>query len=151
MSVLPSQVLAYANLRPSYFGVSDGTLDTDGGPVIAVDQPGNVVSNTVTAAEMAFNEIVADQSNAAKAQVALIYFTLAKLYGVLADQKGLFVGLVTQRGGQVSTPLGSHGELMRAAERNYQEAVNLYPEEEWPPLDGTATGGSVLLGRTYGP
>lgn len=149
--MLPSEVLSYANLRASYFGVPDGTVDVDGVAEPIVDQPDNVVYNTVSAAKLAFDRIVLDQSDSTRAQLALIYFTLAHLYGVLADEKGLFVGLVTQRGGQVSTPLGSFNELMKAAQRNYQNARNLYPDIDWPPLDPEASGGSVSVPRSYVP
>lgn len=149
--MLPSEVLGYAALRPSYFGVAEASVDVDGVPTPAVDIAGNVVHNTVVASAVAFSDIVTTGSGTPRYDLALIYFTLAKLYGVLADQKGLFVGLATQRGGQVSTPLGSHAELMRAAERNYQEARNLYPDLPWPALDGQASGGSVGVPRSFVP
>lgn len=150
ITLLPSEALGYSTLRPSHFGALDGTVDVNGQQEIAVDQPGNVVYVTVSAAKLQFDEIVTDQSDATRAKTALIYFSLAKLFGVLADRKAQFVGSVTQPGGMVSTPLGSHAELTRASQRNYQEAKNLYPDAAWPPLDGVATGGNVGFQRTYG-
>lgn len=149
-SVTPSEVLAHAPLLPSYFGVADGVVVVDGVETPAVDVPGNVVYATVEAAAVTFNSVVTG-GDPLRVKLALIYYTLARLYGVLADQKGMFVGLITQRGGQVSTPLGSHAELMRAATRNYQEARNLFPDADWPPLDPEATGGMIRPQRSYGP
>jgi hypothetical protein len=150
--MLPSDILKHAGLRPRHFGVDEALLtDDDGTTHIPVDQPGNVVYNTVAAARLAFDEIVKDQSDEARAEVAFTYFALAKLFGVLADRKAQHVGLATGRGGQVSTPIGSHAELMKAAARNYQEAKNLYPDAPWPPLDGEASGGSVKVPRSYVP
>jgi len=150
--VLPSEILAYAQLRPAHFGVAEGVLtDDEGNPHIPVDQPGNVVYNTVTAARVAFDRIVTNQSDTVRAQLAFIYYALSRLFGVLADRKAQHVGLATGRGGQVSTPIGSHLELMQAARRNYQEAKNLYPDAPWPPIDGEASGGSVKVPRSYVP
>lgn len=149
---LPSVILRHAGLRPRHFGVAEEPLtEEDGGGRLPVDQPGNPVSNTVAAARVLFDRIVTDQSDEVRAELAFIYFALAKLFGVLADRKAQFTGLVTGRGGQVSTPLGSHDELMKAAARNYQEAKNLYPDAAWPPLDGEATGGSIRVPRSYVP
>lgn len=149
--MLPSEVLAYSQLRPAHFGVAEGLVGDPGEEQQAVDLPGNVVYNTVAAAQIKFDDIVTDQSDSARAEIALVYFTLSRLYGVLADQKAQFVGLTTQRGGQVSTPIGSYTELMSAANRNYQEAKNLYPDAPWPPIDGEASGGSVKVPRSYVP
>lgn len=149
-SLAPSEVLSHSPLNPTYFGVLDGMVDDgNGGEVPAVDVPGNTVYNAVLGSEVLFNRIVLDQSDPVRVKLALIYYTLARLYGILADEKALFVGLVTQRGGQVSTPLGSHAELMRAAERNYKEAQNLFPDVEWPPLNFDISGGVVSPTRTY--
>lgn len=151
IDLTPTEVLSYSALNPEHFGVSAGTTLVGGEPVNVVDTEGNVVYSTVEAARLAFDDIVVDQSDAVRAKLALIYYALAKLYGVLADRKGMYVGLVTQRGGQVSTPLGSYAELMNAASRNYQEARNLYPDAAWPSLDPSASGGTVALHRTYVP
>lgn len=151
MTLAPSEILKHAPaLSPEHFGVAAGMVpDGAGGEIPAVDVPGNPVHNTVVAAEVLFNSVVTDRSDVVRAQLALIYYSLARLYGLLADEKAMYVGLVTQRGGQVSTPLGSHAELMRAAQRNYREAMNLYPDADWPPLDIGVSGGTVTLKRTY--
>lgn len=146
----PSEVLKYANLSPLDFGLAEEALvDPDG--EYPVDQPGNVVYNTTQAAKLIFDEIVTDQGDTDRAELALTYFTLFRLFGTLADQRALEVGLVTQRGGQVSTPIGSYNELMSAGRRNYQEAKNLYPDAPWPLADGEATGGSFKIPRRYAP
>jgi len=149
--VAPSEVLAASLLRPAYFGVAEAVVDIGGSPVAAVDVPGNKVYGVVESSRLIFESIPGIVGPPERVKLALIYYTLARLFGVLADEKGMFVGLVTQRGGQVSTPLGSHAELMRAASRNYQEARNLFPEAEWPPLDPEASGGLITVRRTYVP
>ena len=108
-----------------------------------------VVDNLITAARLPFDLIATNQSNEARTKLCFIYYVLSKLYGMMADEKSYYVGLITQRGGQVSTPLGAYREFMQAAARNYQEARNLYPDLPWPPLDGEASGGSVTVPRTY--
>jgi len=148
----PSEILSAGGLRPRHFGVSEDPMsDGSGGVVLPVDQPGNVVYSTIAAARFAFDDIVTDQSDETRAELAFTYFALSRLYGVLADRKAQFVGLVTQPGGQVSTPLGSYAELMRAANRNYQEAKNLYPDAAWPHIDGEVSGGSFKVARSYVP
>lgn len=142
----PSEVLSYSQLTPAHFGVLEGDLNG----VPAVDTPGNPVYNTVATAYAVFSTIVPSPTDPGRAKLALIYYSLALLYGVLADEKAMYVGLITQRGGQVSTPIGSHAELSRASERNYQNARNLYPDADWPPLSQDVSGGYFSPQRVYG-
>lgn len=145
-SVPPSEILSYSSLRPEFFGVLDGEIDG----LLAVDYPGNPVSNTCGTAYSIFTLLMPSPSDLTRAKLALIYYSLSLLYGLLADEKAMYVGLITQRGGQVSTPLGSHAELMKAAERNYQNAQNLYPDVDWPPFSQDMSGGYFEPKRVYG-
>lgn len=150
--MLPSEVLLHSQLSPEDFGVADDMVDDGlGGVIPRVDMPGNVVYATVAAAQVAFDVILPSPSNQARADLAFVYFSLFRLYGVLADDAAMNVGLVTQRGGQVNTPLGSHEELMRAALRNLGEARSLYPDALWPVLDDQPSGGSIKVPRSYVP
>lgn len=141
MVVLPSDVLPYSLLSAEVFGFSDATIDA--GPNIVTISIADA-KRTLARAGIPDPALPDETYLAAVAKLATSY--LMRHFG--AD-KALHVGMTSGHSGQVSTPLGSHAEAMRAADEYARQARDMYPDADWPDLGSTRTAGSHRVRRAY--
>lgn len=139
--MLPSAVLQYGLIPAIAFGLNEATVDE--GP--------NIVTLTIADAQrLLVRAGIGEPSPVTDIyESALAKVTLSLLLRHYAANKARFTGYQIGRDGRTETPLGSHDELMQAANDYYKQAQDLYPDADWPVVEGQRSGGSKLVRRVF--